>query len=122
DRWQHVMAITMVGSRDLSRYGDYADHFVDRNQFPTPEQIGDEQKDQKAPTFFTVDTSLTYRLRQHYSLVFGINNLFDYTQTGSANDSPTAWHWHFDHAHFDSLHTWGPNRGREFFFKFAADW
>ena len=40
-------------------------------------------------------------------------NVFDYTQT-SAGDSPSTWHWHFNHAHYDGLHTWGPNAGRQF--------
>ena len=117
--WKHIFLTNFIGSRDLSRYASYNEYYVDRNQFPPPETIGDELKNQKAPAFVTFDTSLTYNFNTIYFATFGVNNLFDYTQTG-VGDSPSAWHWHFDHGHFDGLHTWGPNRGREYYLKFMA--
>ncbi len=117
--WTHNLTATIVGSRDLSRYGRYTEHDVDRNQFPI-ETRGDEQKDQTAPIYYMLDTSLTYKFKKKYSAIFGISNLLNDTQTGRG-DNPSAWHWHFNHAHYDGLHTWGPNRGREFYIRFAAD-
>lgn len=105
---------------NLTRYGRYGDHYVDRNQFPSPEQRGDERKDQNAPAFVVLDTSFTYKFRKIYELGLGINNILDETQV-KYGDNPSTWHWHFDHAHYDGLHTWGPNRGREFFIQFKMN-
>ncbi len=117
--WRHNFSATFVGSRDLSRYGQYSNYYVDRNQFPPPEQRGDELKDQKAPGYLVLSTSLTYVLSGDYLFSLGINNLLNETQV-AYQDNPSSWHWHFDHAHFDGLHTWGPNRGREYYFKFST--
>jgi outer membrane receptor for ferrienterochelin and colicins len=115
--WTHLLRGTLVGSRDLSRYGFYDNHYVNRDQStPAGEPLLNpnlEKKDQKAPTWFTLDTSISYEFDQALVLTFSVNNIFDYTQA-RAGDTPATWHWHFDHAHFDGLHTWGPNRGREF--------
>lgn len=119
-RWNHTLTAIMIGSRDLSRYGKYAFHYRDRRQFPPPEQPGLYLKDQKAPTFVTFDTSFSYKFKEDFLLSFGVTNIFDYTQAG-VRDNPSAWHWHYDHAHFDGLHTWGPNRGREFFLRLSAE-
>lgn len=112
--WSHFLAVNMVGPRDLSRYAAYNNYYVDRRQFPPPEQPGVELKRQKAPWFMTVDTTLSKKWRSGLTASVGILNIFDYTQAGQG-DNPSSWHWHFDHAHFDGLHTWGPLRGREFF-------
>ena len=113
DRWTHMAQIIVVGQRDKTKYGRYADHYRTRdNQFG--ESFGDpdyEPKEGTAPLFATVDTSLTYKASRALNLSIGVNNLFNYTQAG-AGDSPSTWHWHFDHAHYDGLHTWGPNTGR----------
>ena len=119
DKWQHYFTASLVGARDLSRYGRYSDHYVDRNQFPPPETRGDKKKDQKSPAFFVLDTSFNFNMTKTYQLGFGINNILDTTQVG-LGDNPSAWHWHFDHAHYDGLHTWGPNRGREFYLQLSA--
>ena len=109
----------MIGARDLSKYGAYNEHYVNRNQ---SEEDGSGQipsgtvlKKQSSPNFFTVDTFISYQIHPAFQISLGVNNIFNYTQT-KAGDSPTTWHWHFTHAHFDQLHTWGPNVGRQFFF------
>ena len=111
--WQQSVAINLVGERDLSKYGSYAEHFVDRNQGFEP-QIDPslELKNQTSPTYLTVDVDFTYEFDPRLRLTFGINNLFNYTQARTG-DTPAAWHWHFNHAHYDGLHTWGPNIGRQ---------
>lgn len=119
-KFNHSFSMILTGSRGLSRYGRYTNHYVDRNQFPPPEQRGNLLKNQKAPAFATFDTSLSYKMNKTLELSAGITNIFNYTQAG-VGDSPSTWHWHSDHSHFDGLHTWGPNRGREFFVKLSAE-
>lgn len=114
-RWSHNFLINIIGERDLSKYGSYNEHYVNRNQASEPILDSSlELKDQRSPTFFTIDTSLSYDFSNALTISLGINNLFNYTQAGSG-DNPSAWHWHFNHAHFDGLHTWGPNTGRQYF-------
>ncbi|MEC7275417.1 MAG: TonB-dependent receptor [Bdellovibrionota bacterium] len=113
-RWSQRLALQVVPSRDISAYSRYGDHYVNRNQGIEP--ILDSsltKKGQKAPTFATVDFSLGYKWTEKLTVNLNVLNVFDYTQT-SAGDSPSTWHWHFNHAHYDGLHTWGPNAGRQF--------
>jgi outer membrane receptor for ferrienterochelin and colicins len=116
-KWRHFLNISLVGARGLSRYGRYTDHDVDRKP-PGPVERGDELKDQNAPAFIQIDTSIEYKFKKKYYLMFGINNLLDETQV-KYGDNPSTWHWHFDHAHYDGTHTWGPNRGREYFLQLS---
>lgn len=112
-KWTGIAQVTVVGQRDLSKYGGYNDHYKTRDN-ELGESFGDpgyKPKNQEAPLFATVDASLTYKASRSFNLSLGVNNLFNYTQAG-AGDSPATWHWHFDHAHYDGLHTWGPNTGR----------
>ena len=119
--WKHNLNANLVFGRDLSKYGFYANNYLNRNQarepFLDPKL---QRKRQKAPTYFTLDTSLSYQWSPELVLSFGVNNIFDYTQA-RAGDTPSAWHWHFLHAHYDGLHTWGPNRGRQFFLKLGGE-
>lgn len=119
--WTHLFSANIIGSRDLSRYGSYNEHYVNRNQaFEDSLDPNLELKNQKSPTFVTFDTSLTYEFKKSLVLSFGINNIFNYTQAG-VGDNPSAWHWHFTHAHFDGLHTWGPNTGRQYYLTVSGD-
>ncbi len=119
--WKHDFNATVIFTRDLSKYGFYAKNYLDRNQAREPFLDPKLQlKRQKAPTYVTLDTSLSYQWNPQLVLSFGVNNILDYTQA-RAGDTPSAWHWHFYHAHYDSLHTWGPNRGRQFFFKLGGE-
>ncbi len=118
--WSHLLSVTLIGSRDLTRYGSYSNYYVDRNQFPPPETRGNEMKNLKAPSYFVVDTSISYQFGKYYTGSFGVSNLLNETQA-KYGDNPSAWHWHYDHAHFDGLHTWGPNRGREYYLKLSGN-
>jgi outer membrane receptor protein involved in Fe transport len=112
-----LLRINIVGARDLGDYASYSGHYVDRNEaYENSNGAIDPsltQKKQRAPTYYTVDTSLSFTANQGLKITLAINNLFDYTQV-KEGDSPSTWGWHIDHAHYDGLHTWGPNRGREF--------
>lgn len=113
-KWKHTFSAQYVPSRNLSNYGRYNNHYRNRNQSYEP--LLDEtlaQKNLKAPGFFLFDTNISYQYREDLSFTLAINNILDYTQV-SAGDSPQTWHWHFNHAHYDGLHTWGPNAGRQF--------
>lgn len=113
--WKHSLLVNVIGPRNLSEYGSYNEHYLTRNQAAEPTlDTSLELKDQKSPTYLTVDTAISYEVNPALSLSFRINNLFDYTQAGEG-DSPSSWHWHFNHAHYDGLHTWGPNTGRQFY-------
>lgn len=105
-----------VGSRDLSRYGEYDQHFTNYQSFPP---LATNLKEQTSPDFFALDLSGSYKLNNTFTLLAGVNNVFDFTQA-DWGDNPSAWHWHFTHAHYDGLHTWGPNRGREWFLQLSA--
>jgi len=112
--WTHSFSAQIIAGRDLSAYGRYDQHFTRRNQSLEPIRDSSlERKDQRAPWFTLFNTSLSYKVKNDLELLFGINNILDYTQAKSG-DTPSTWHWHFNHAHFDGLHTWGPNAGREF--------
>ena len=119
-KWSHSLQASWVGSRDLSRYANYRHHFFDRRQLPPPEQQGLLQKPQRAPAFVVIDTNLNYQLNRQWQLGLQLQNIFNQTQA-TFGDTPSAWHWHGDHAHYDALHTWGPNRGREFHLQATAE-
>lgn len=114
ERWSHKINLQVVPGRDLSAYGRYYDHYVKRDQSFEPLLNSSlPKKRQRSPRYALIDTSFSYKVTPKSTLSLTINNLFDYTQTGDG-DSPSTWHWHFNHAHYDGLHTWGPNAGRQF--------
>jgi outer membrane receptor for ferrienterochelin and colicins len=120
--WSLGFQATAVGARRLSRYG-YDAHY---NRYdldvmsPTFGQVS-VQKPQRAPGFWDVALSGRVRIDDHYAFTARVNNLFDFTQT-AVGDSPTTWHWHVNHAHYDNFHTWGPLAGREYFVGFTGQW
>lgn len=117
--WSQTASVNFIGARDISRYGDYPEHYNRRRFLGGGGEEVSEPKKTEAPAFFTVDVSLSYRTKNEAVWTLGVYNLFDYTQTDS-QDSPTTWHWHFDHAHLDNFHTWGPNQGREIYLQFQT--
>ncbi len=120
--WSSTTGLQVVLARDLGPYGAYPEHYIDRDQFNgMGEQRGDFLKDQSAPTYFTVHTDIAYKFKDWLELGFSIKNLFDFTQA-SEGDTPATWHWHFVHAHFDGLHTWGPNQGRQFLLTLSGNY
>lgn len=114
EKWAHNISLQVVPGRDLSAYGRYYDHYVTRDQSFEPLLNSNlARKRQRSPWYALIDTSFTYKVTTKASVSLSINNVLDYTQTGDG-DSPSTWHWHFNHAHYDGLHTWGPNAGRQF--------
>lgn len=102
-----------IGSRDLSKYYQYPDHYNVSDGL-----LGvSEQKWQRSPEFWQWDFQVTQKISR-WEISLGVQNIFDYTQT-RAGDSPAMWHYHGDHAHLDNRHVWGPNRGREVYTKFV---
>ena len=113
ERWSQTFLAHFIPSRDISNYSRYSDHLRVRNQMLEP--ILDSslpKKSLKAPSFFQFDAHFYYSIQSNTKLSFSIQNILDYTQT-SYGDSPSTWHWHYNHAHYDGLHTWGPNAGRQ---------
>lgn len=120
-KWDHSFALNIVYSRDLSKYGSYENHYINRDQSSEPTLSASMvKKRQESPTYATLDASLTYKQSKKLKWSLAVNNIFDYTQI-SAGDSPATWHWHFNHAHFDGLHTWGPSRGREVYLNLSGN-
>lgn len=120
--WQKTsfnLRANFVGNRDLSKYGNYPENFNVLDNI-AGNDVASQQKNQTAPSFITVDSSFSYKGLKPFTFTLGVNNIFDYTQVRAGN-SPTMWHWHINHAHFDNLHTWGPNRGREYYLQVQAE-
>ena len=120
--WSQIFQVNVIGARNLSEYGRYDQHYRTRDNqfgesFGTPDY---ELKEQRSPVFATVDTSVTYKQSKLINISLGVNNLFNFTQAAEA-DSPNTWHWHFDHAHYDGLHTWGPNQGRLIYLQLTGE-
>ena len=76
--WNHLLRLTVVGARELSPYGSYRNHFVNQSQNSNSDPITPEQKDQRAPLWWTLDTHLSYQFKKSLSLSLGANNLFNY--------------------------------------------
>lgn len=108
--WSHTLRANIVGSRDISQYGSYDEHY--RKQTPVVGPNADK-KNSKSPTWLTLDTQFTYRFNPALVLSLSVENIFNETQA-ARGDSPSTWHSHDGHFHFDGLHTWGPNRGRQY--------
>jgi outer membrane cobalamin receptor len=103
-----------IGARDLSQYYQYSDQYNVSDGL-----LGvSDPKWQKAPEYWQWDASLSKKLKD-VELTLGVQNIFDYTQTGEG-DSPAMWHSHGSHTHLDNRHVWGPNRGREIYFKITS--
>jgi outer membrane receptor for ferrienterochelin and colicins len=121
-RWDLGLQLVWIGARDLTRFG-YDEHYrvydLDVGS-PTFGEVS-EQKNQKAPAFWFGNARSRWKATENYSVSFRVNNLFNFTQT-AYGDSPTTWHYHLNHAHFDNFHTWGPLMGREYFIGFEGSW
>lgn len=107
-----VVNANIVGPRKLSPYGYYKNYNT-LNDDPDPmsfDKIPANQKRQRSPTFYTLDVFYQYQFSK-ISLLLGVNNLLDYTQTKNS-ESPLSWRTHRGHTHLDNRHVWGPNTGR----------
>ena len=98
--------VTWIAPRDLTPYG-YADHF---NVFQNG--VASDPKVTQAPGFFVVNIKATWKLRPAVDLYAGADNLFNYTQAGSAGDDPKFWD---SQGSYGTSHIWGPLRGRQLY-------
>lgn len=106
-----VVSGMWVGSRDLSQYYMYEDHYNVSDGL-----LGaSEPKMQKSPAYWQWDSSLIKKFSD-VEFILSAQNIFNYTQA-KAGDTPAMWHSHGSHTHLDNRHVWGPNRGREFSLK-----
>ncbi len=121
-RWDLGLQLSWIGSRDLGRYGYYEHYKVYDLDVASP-TFGEvsEQKNQHAPAFWFGNARSRWKFSENYSVSLRVNNLFNFTQT-AYGDSPTTWHYHLNHAHFDNFHTWGPLMGREYFWGIEGSW
>lgn len=109
---EFVATVNVIGPRKLSPYGYYKNYNTLEDD-PDPmsfDKIPANQKRQKAPAFYTVDMYYQRQFKK-FTLLAGVNNLLDYTQTRKA-ESPLSWRTHRNHSHLDNRHVWGPNVGR----------
>lgn len=116
-----VVSANIVGARNLAKYGYYKNYNT-LSDDPDPmsfDKIPANQKRQKSPTFYTLDLFYQYQFSK-LSLLFGVNNLLDYTQTKDG-ESPLAWRTHRNHTHLDNRHVWGPNSGRVVYTGFKVE-
>jgi outer membrane cobalamin receptor len=97
---------TWIGPRDLTPYG-YTDHF---NVFQNG--VASDPKLTQAPGFIVVNAKVSWKVRTALDLYAGAENLFDYTQTGSAGDGPKFWD---GQGAYGTSHIWGPLRGRQLY-------
>lgn len=109
--WTANSTLTWVDSRNLAEYG-YANRyntFNDANNNGTVE-AGELQdpKSTHAPSYFTLDARLEYKLNNTVSLYLGGNNLLDYNQ---ADDEESPLLWDADGG-YDVVHIYAPLRGR----------
>lgn len=117
NKWKVSQRLILVPKQNLSPYG-YSDHYnrAQEDTDPLSPSFGEvfysNPKRQKAPTYFTFDFDVQKELSPKSFFLFGVRNLFDYTQT-RAGDSPLTWARHGDHFHLDNFHIWGPLRGRQ---------
>jgi len=121
-RWDVGLQLVWIGARDLGRYG-YGQHYKVYDLDVASANFGEvsEQKNQNAPAFWFGNARARLKITENYSVSLRANNLFNFTQT-AYGDSPTTWHYHLNHAHFDNFHTWGPLMGREYFWGVEGSW
>ena len=99
--WDFNIRATFTGPQNLAKWYDYADNPI-YNLDGTP-------KPNWSPTFWVVDTHVSYQVNKWFELHAGINNLFNYQQ---AKHDPFLL---LDpEGDIDVVHIWGPNIGRSY--------
>jgi len=98
--------ITWIAPRDLTQYG-YGDQFN-----VLQDGVLSDPKLTQAPGFFVVNIKASLKLNPGLDLYAGADNLFNYTQAGSAGDDPKFWD---SQGSYGTSHIWGPLRGRQFY-------
>ena len=98
--------VEWVASRNLLPYGyggQYSQYVDD---------VASDPKLTTAPSYFVVNAKADYHLTSHWEIYVGAENLFNYTQAGSAHDEP---HYFDQYGNFNTSHIWGPLRGRQMY-------
>jgi outer membrane receptor protein involved in Fe transport len=109
-----ILTGVWVGARNIGSYANYNEHYnIDQGVFGVQ-----DIKRQRSPSFWVWNASVRQKIR-HVDVTIGIDNIFNYTQA-RRGDSPAMWHLHGNHTHFDNLHVWGPNRGREVYLRLST--
>lgn len=122
EQWKVFSQAQWVGSRDLTKYG-YDKHFnVANDDILSPDFGLSRPKRGQAPAFWTMNVGFEYEFRSQLKLGLSVQNIFDYTQARTAEDSPLTWAEHGNHYHLDNLHLWGPNRGRQISLNLSGFW
>lgn len=99
--WDYNIRGTFTGPQDLSKWYDYADNPIfNLNGTPKPNW---------SPTFWEVDTHLSYQVNKWLELHAGINNLFNYQQ--AKHDS---FLFQDPYGNLNVTYIWGPNIGRSY--------
>jgi outer membrane receptor for ferrienterochelin and colicin len=100
--WDINTTATWIGWRNYADYTEagYNEHYYDNQQ--------QQSKGDHSPAYFTVDFKASKAINKTWKAYVGINNLFDYTQTGEG-DSPL---FYDSEGGVDVTHIWGPLRGR----------
>ena len=98
--------ITWIAPRDLTQYG-YGDQFN-----VLQDGVLSDPKLTQAPGFFVVNIKASWKLNPGLDLYAGADNLFNYTQAGSAGDDPKFWD---SQGSYGTSHIWGPLRGRQLY-------
>jgi outer membrane receptor for ferrienterochelin and colicins len=117
DKWEGVATFNYIWARDLApyNYGKRYEGFNDVNgnnryDSGTDTIKTNTEKRTKAPSFFTLDLKLSYKINENANVYAGVNNLFNYTQV--KKESPLF----FDASgNFDVIHIWGPMQGRQLY-------
>jgi len=87
---------------DLKRFYDYENN-------PRYNLDGTPKLD-KSPSYWMVDLNGRYKMDKSTSLIFGVNNVFDYVQTKDED-----FLWVDSNGKIDVTHFWGPGRGRQLY-------
>ena len=99
--WDFNIRSTFTGPQDLAKWYDYADNPIyNLNGTPKPNW---------SPTFWVVDTHLSYAASKWLSFDAGVNNVFNYQQ--AKHDS---FLFQDPYGNLNVTYIWGPNIGRSF--------
>jgi len=99
--WDFNIRGTFTGPQDLSKWYDYADNPIyNLNGTPKPNW---------SPTFWVVDTHISYQVNKWLELHAGVNNIFNYQQ--AKHDS---FLFQDPYGNINVTYIWGPNIGRSY--------
>lgn len=97
--WDYNIRSTFTGPQDLAKWYDYADNPIyNLNGTPKPDW---------SPTFWVVDTHLSYAMNNWVSFNAGVDNIFNYQQ--ATHDS---FLFQDPYGNLNVTYIWGPNIGR----------